>query len=86
MIARFEQPKDTVDGSHARSEGQAVPSALKGGDVLLKSSPRGIGDSGVLVPFVLPDLLLNVRRCEVHRHHDRPRGRIGLLACMDGPG
>src|SRR5205823_11411017 len=86
MIARAKQLHDRVEAGHATGERKAVASVLQRGDISLERFARGILAARVLIPFILPESLLHVRRGEVHRRHDRSGQWLRTLAGVYGAG
>ena len=67
-------------------EREPVAPVLERGDVPLERLARRILSARVLVPLVLPEPFLDVRRGQVHRRHDRAGEGFGALAGVNGSG
>jgi len=85
------------DGRHARGEGDTGLCALERGHLLLERAQRGVAPARVDVARPISPEQQGVHQLRPHlgqleggRHVDgrrhRPRGGIGLLARVDGPG
>ena len=84
VIAGAEQLHDRVEAAHAARERESVTAVLERGDVPLERFARRILSARVLVALVLPESLLDVRRRQVDRRHDRAGQRLRALAGMNG--
>jgi hypothetical protein len=85
VVARFEQLHDRVDAAGAAGEREAVATALERGDVALQRLARRIFAARVLVPLVLAERVLHIRRRQINRRHDRAGERLRALAGVDRP-
>lgn len=86
MIAGTEQLHDRVNAAHATRKRESMATVLERGHIPLEGFTGRVLASGVLVPFVLPQSFLNVRRCKVHRGHDRTGQGVGALTGVNCPG
>ena len=86
VVTALEQRHDGVDGGHARGKRQRVAPAFQLGQVALQGRPGGVARPGVVVALVLAQLLLHVGGGLVDGDDDGARGRVRLLADVNGIG
>ena len=86
VVAGLEPGEDSVDGGHARGEGEAGHAGFDGREVALERHSRRILRAAVLVALVLAQALLDVGGGLVNRRDDGARGWVGLLAGMNADG
>src|SRR5262249_14614902 len=72
------------DGGHTARKDVGRSSTLQRRQVGFQPRSRWVGNTGVLIAFVLPQFLLYIGRCGKNRNNDSASGRIGLLSGMNG--
>ena len=83
-FARPQLPEQRVNGSHPAGEGQTAGGAFQCRQALLQSSACRVGGTGVVVPQVLPDPRLGVRRGLEDRGDHGARTGVGWLTGVNG--
>ena len=71
---------------HARAEAEGLNPALQIGDAGLEGLARRVLAARILIALVHARAFLGIGRGGVDRRHHRARGRVGLLAGVDGAG
>ena len=86
VVSGFEHAGNGVDRGHAAGEDFGSNSAFERGEVGFEPVARGIRDAGILVTFVLADLLLDVSGGGVNGDIHGAGQRVRFLSGMNGAG
>ena len=86
VVSGAQQTENGIDSCHSRGENVSAVPAFELGNGAFESFAIRVAGTRVVVSLVLSELFVDIRRSLIDRRDDRARGRIRLLAHMNGIG